>query len=90
MTEDKPKHIAIIPDGNRRWGQQNNISREQSYAIGIDKIQEVLEWCREFDIKMVSFWGFSMDNFQRDKSEVQKLFELFKRNLKKATRVSVY
>ena len=83
MEENKPVHIAIIPDGNRRWGELHKISREEAYAIGIDKIQDVLTWCREFDIKMISFWGFSMDNFKRDSSEVGKLFELFKRNLKR-------
>ncbi|MFH2106284.1 MAG: polyprenyl diphosphate synthase [Candidatus Micrarchaeota archaeon] len=83
MEENYPKHVAIIPDGNRRWGKLHGISNNKAYAMGIDKIQDVLKWCREFDIHMVSFWGFSMDNFKRDESEIKKLFELFKSNLRK-------
>lgn len=77
-------HIAIIPDGNRRWSIENGISRTEGYAIGIRKIGDVLKWCKDFDIKMLTMWGFSTDNFKRDNEEISGLFELFKENLKKA------
>ncbi|MBN1169476.1 di-trans,poly-cis-decaprenylcistransferase [Candidatus Micrarchaeota archaeon] len=79
-----PKHIAIIPDGNRRWAREKGISRQEGYAIGIRKIGDVLKWCKEHDIKMLTMWGFSTDNFKRDKDEIGGLFELFRENLKKA------
>jgi len=82
--ENTPKHIAIIPDGNRRWAQKKGISRQEGYAIGIRKIGDVLKWCREHDVRMLTMWGFSTDNFKRDKDEVGGLFELFKDNLQKA------
>jgi undecaprenyl diphosphate synthase len=78
-----PKHIAIIPDGNRRWAKKKGISRQEGYAIGIRKIGDVLRWCREADVRMLTMWGFSTDNFKRDPDEIQGLFELFKENLKK-------
>ena len=80
----KPNHIAIIPDGNRRWAQEKGLSKQEGYAIGIRKIGDVLKWCKEFDVQMLTMWGFSTDNFKRDSSEIKGLFELFKENLKKA------
>ena len=79
-----PKHIAIIPDGNRRWARKNGISRHEGYATGIRKIGDVLKWCKACDVRMLTMWGFSTDNFRRDKDEVADLFGLFKENLKKA------
>jgi undecaprenyl diphosphate synthase len=79
-----PKHIAIIPDGNRRWAQKKGIGRQEGYAIGIRKIGDVLKWCKARDVHMLTMWGFSTDNFKRDENEVKGLFELFKENLKKA------
>lgn len=81
---NKPKHIAIIPDGNRRWAELKGISRQEGYAIGIRKIGDVLKWCKEADVKILTMWGFSTDNFKRDKNEVEGLFELFKQNLRNA------
>ena len=79
-----PAHIAIIPDGNRRWAEQKGMSRQEGYAIGIRKIGDVLKWCKESEIRMLSMWGFSTDNFNRDHNEISGLFGLFKENLKKA------
>jgi len=79
-----PDHIAIIPDGNRRWAKQRGISTNEGYAIGIEHIGDVLKWCKDRNVRMLTMWGFSTDNFKRDKGEVQGLFGLFGENLKKA------
>ena len=84
MDSEKPKHIAIIPDGNRRWAEMHGLNKQEAYAKGIDHIWDVLKWCREADIKMLTMWGFSLENFKRDEAEIRQLFELFKQNLKKA------
>jgi undecaprenyl diphosphate synthase len=85
MDNDQvPRHIAIIPDGNRRWARKKGISKQEGYAIGIRKIGDVLKWCKANDIRMLTMWGFSTDNFKRDSAEVGSLFELFKENLKNA------
>jgi undecaprenyl diphosphate synthase len=78
-----PNHIAIIPDGNRRWARKKGISRQEGYAIGIRKIGDVLKWCKAADVRMLTMWGFSTDNFKRDPNEIRGLFELFRENLKK-------
>ncbi len=79
-----PRHMAIIPDGNRRWARLKGIGNREGYAIGIRKIGDVLKWCKEADVRMLTMWGFSTDNFKRDREEVSGLFELFKENLQKA------
>jgi undecaprenyl diphosphate synthase len=79
-----PRHIAIIPDGNRRWSIRKGISKQEGYATGIRKIGDVLKWCKAADVRMLTMWGFSTDNFKRDQDEVGGLFELFKDNLRKA------
>ena len=79
-----PDHIAIIPDGNRRWAKKTGLSTREGYAKGIEHIGDVLKWCRDTNVRMLTMWGFSTDNFKRDRDEVQGLFGLFKENLKKA------
>ncbi len=69
---------------NRRWAEQHGISKQEGYAIGIRKIGDVMKWCKEADVHMLTMWGFSTDNFKRDKDEIGGLFELFKQNLKNA------
>ncbi|MEM4335662.1 MAG: polyprenyl diphosphate synthase [Candidatus Anstonellales archaeon] len=76
-----PRHIAIIPDGNRTWARKNNTSLEEAYEKGIRKIGDVAKWCRKHKIKMLTMWGFSTENFQRDRNEVEKLFSLFRKFL---------
>ncbi|MGB9719354.1 MAG: polyprenyl diphosphate synthase [Candidatus Anstonellales archaeon] len=76
-----PRHIAIIPDGNRRWSRKHKISLEKTYEKGIMKIGDVAKWCRKHRIKMLTMWGFSTENFQRERAEVDKLFVLFKKFL---------
>ncbi|HNT61027.1 MAG TPA: polyprenyl diphosphate synthase [Candidatus Bilamarchaeaceae archaeon] len=86
MDQPRPKHVVIIPDGNRRWGEQHGISREEAYRIGIEKIADVAKWCREEGVPILTMWGFSTENFQRDPEEIRKLFGLFQRNLIEAVR----
>jgi tritrans,polycis-undecaprenyl-diphosphate synthase [geranylgeranyl-diphosphate specific] len=79
--QDLPQHVAIIPDGNRRWARQHGLPVIEGHRIGIDKLRAVLEWCRKLDIRMVTLWGFSMENFDRDKNEVQLLMKLFEQKI---------
>lgn len=84
MQKIIPNHIAIIPDGNRRWSKKHGKTKEEGYEIGIRHIGDVLKWCKEYDIKILTMWGFSIENFNRDQKEVGTLFNLFKKNLQKA------
>jgi short-chain Z-isoprenyl diphosphate synthase len=77
-TWRRPKHIGIIMDGNRRFARlvgARNVA--VGHQLGADKLREMLDWCFEHEIPVVTVWGFSLDNFKRDDEEVQQLFELF-------------
>lgn len=78
-----PEHIAIIPDGNRRWAKKHGITLVQGYDKGIKKIRDVLKWCKEHDVHVLSMWGFSTDNAKRNPYEIKRLFGLFKKYLGK-------
>jgi short-chain Z-isoprenyl diphosphate synthase len=73
-----PKHIGIIMDGNRRFARMFGAS-DMSYGhkLGADKLREMLDWCFEHQIPVVTVWGFSLDNFNRDSEEVRGLLKLF-------------
>lgn len=88
--ENPPRHLAIIPDGNRRWAKQHGLPIIEGHRIGIDKLRDVLEWCRKLDIKMVTLWGFSMENFDRDKDEVKLLMKLFEKKIEEVSREDVH
>ncbi len=84
----KPRHIAIIPDGNRRWARAHAISRVKGYETGISNIENALKWCRKYKIRTLSMWGFSNENFSRSRSEILQLFGLFKSRLSEILRRS--
>lgn len=53
----------------------------EGYDKGIRKIGDVLKWCKKYDVRTLSMWGFSTDNARRNPEEIRKLFELFKKYL---------
>jgi short-chain Z-isoprenyl diphosphate synthase len=73
-----PQHIGIIMDGNRRFARLLG-ARDIAlgHKLGADKLREMLDWCFEHRIAVVTVWGFSLDNFSRDTEEVRTLLELF-------------
>jgi len=79
-VERIPAHIVIIPDGNRRW------AREQGWhpwvghraALTKDRIHDIFNECHRLDIRYLSLWGFSTENWSRDKKEIAYLFTIFK------------
>lgn len=83
-TKSLPHHIAIIPDGNRRWARKKGMDYNEAYAIGIKHIGDVLKWCKETGIPMLTMWGFSTDNIKRNQNEINVLFDLFRKNLQQA------
>ncbi len=75
-----PKHVGLILDGNRRGASRLGISKERGYKIGANKLEEVLEWAWDLDIKAISVWIFSTENFQRSDEEKEVIFRLAKEN----------
>ncbi|HLY45350.1 MAG TPA: polyprenyl diphosphate synthase [Stellaceae bacterium] len=69
--EPLPRHIGIILDGNRRHGRRIGVTEPREvYDIGAGKLDDVLDWCVEFDIPAVTLWVFSTENFSRPAVEV--------------------
>ncbi len=79
-----PEHIGIIMDGNRRFAREMGLDPVEGHRIGKNKLEEVLEWCRELGIKIVTVYAFSTENFRRSHNEIKKLMEMFVESLKKA------
>lgn len=69
-------HIAIIPDGNRRWAQARGFSRIEGHRKGAERMRETVDWFIKVGLKYLTLWGFSTDNWKRDEVEVQDIFEL--------------
>ncbi len=60
-----PRHIGIIPDGNRRWAQKNGLNKEDGYDYGIGPGLELYQECVKLGIKEITFYGFTQDNTKR-------------------------
>lgn len=74
----KPNHIGIVMDGNRRFARALGAADvAYGHRLGADKLREMLDWCLAHDVAVVTVWGFSIDNFQRDSDEVRQLLSLF-------------
>lgn len=72
-----PSHIAIIMDGNGRWAKQHGfVSRIIGHRNGTKSVRRIVTACAELGIKALSLYAFSMENWNRPKSEVYKLMEL--------------
>lgn len=68
-----PKHIGVILDGNRRWARAAGGTTAQGHQAGADKIQELLGWCTETDVEVVTLWMLSTENFDRPDEELGPL-----------------
>jgi len=82
-----PKHIAIIPDGNRRWTRKKGLQPWLGHRFGINALEKLLLKARELKIPYFTFWGGSWDNLtKRSKIEVNFLFKLYTKYFKKAAK----
>lgn len=78
-----PKHIAIIMDGNRRYARMNNLKKIQGHVSGFDKLVEALNWCFKMDVKEVTVYAFSIENFKRSQEEIDGIFDLAREKFKR-------
>lgn len=78
-----PKHVALIMDGNRRFAKELGLSWEAGHIFGREKLEEVLDWCFDLGIKVLTIYAFSTENFTRSEKEVKILMELLKNELEK-------
>lgn len=73
---DLPKHIAIIPDGNRRWSKLHGLPALEGHRHGAEVVHNVVEHLIARGIKYLTLWGFSTDNRKRSAEEIDNIFHL--------------
>ncbi len=75
---DMPQHIGVILDGNRRYARERGLNPLLGHKIGAEKVRDFLKWCWHLNIKIVTLYALSIENLQRDREEVEHLFEIAK------------
>lgn len=72
-----PHHVGVILDGNRRWAKANpNQGDPNGHKAGASKIIEFLGWCDDADVRVVTLWLLSTDNFKRSAAEIEELLQI--------------
>ena len=72
-----PHHLAIIPDGNRRWAAQRDRSVTAGHRAGFEVAKKLSRYCRRIGIHTATFWAFSTENWRRLPHEVSALLALY-------------
>ena len=78
-------HVAIIMDGNGRWGLKKNKSRNYGHKKGLDIVQAIITETIKQKIKFLTLYAFSTENWKRPKKEIRFLFTLLQEFLFKKT-----
>lgn len=71
-----PAHVAIVPDGNGRWAERRGLPRLAGHQAGVKNMRTVIEYLNDYQIKHVTLYGFSSENWGRPKVEVNGLFHI--------------
>src|SRR5210317_2092929 len=77
------KHVAIIMDGNGRWGIAKKNNRNYGHRKGLDSVDNIVKICLEKNIKFLTLFTFSTENWKRPQKEINFLFFLLQNFLKK-------
>jgi short-chain Z-isoprenyl diphosphate synthase len=71
-----PRHVGVILDGNRRWAKSVGASSKEGHQAGADKIVDLLQWCDEAGVEVVTLWLLSTDNLSRPEPELTSLLRI--------------
>ncbi|MCJ7562076.1 MAG: polyprenyl diphosphate synthase [Thermoplasmata archaeon] len=82
MSNPVPHHVAVIMDGNRRYAHEVGILISEGHEKGKDKLEEMLEWCMDLGIKVLTVFAFSTENVSREEGEIETLMRMFVQNFK--------
>lgn len=77
IKEKLPKHIAYIIDGNGRWAKRRGLPRSAGHKVGFETLKKIIYETFELGINVISIYGFSTENWNRPKEELDYLFEIF-------------
>ncbi len=70
-----PRHVGIIPDGNRRWAVSQNMEKHDGYKYGVSPGVVLFNTLKDFGVEEMTFYGFTKDNVRRPKEQTQKYVE---------------
>jgi short-chain Z-isoprenyl diphosphate synthase len=78
-----PRHVGVMCDGNRRWARSAGLADVSSgHQAGADKIFEVLQWCRQSGVEVVTLWLLSTDNLARPAAELEPLLRIIEETVR--------
>jgi tritrans,polycis-undecaprenyl-diphosphate synthase [geranylgeranyl-diphosphate specific] len=80
---DKPEHIAIILDGNRRWANEQEINPWLGHQQGAETVEKLLDWCQMIGVKFVTLYTFSTENFRRPSGEIEEIMRIAEAKFRK-------
>ena len=83
LKKELPAHIAIIMDGNGRWAKERNLKRTAGHEEGANTVRRITKHCAKLDIKFLTIYAFSTENWNRPILEVEFLMRLLNKHLKK-------
>jgi tritrans,polycis-undecaprenyl-diphosphate synthase [geranylgeranyl-diphosphate specific] len=72
----KPEHIAIILDGNRRWASENELNPWLGHKKGAETVELLLDWCLKLNVKFITLYAFSTENFRRPPEEIDEIMKI--------------
>ncbi|HEX6467671.1 MAG TPA: isoprenyl transferase [Streptosporangiaceae bacterium] len=79
-----PRHVGVILDGNRRWARSMGLTDVKAgHQRGADKISELLQWCTEAGVELVTLWLLSTDNLSRPARELEPLLEIIENTVER-------
>jgi len=82
-TINTPQHVAIIMDGNGRWAKGKGMARVLGHKNGVKAVRDTIEGAAEINIKVLTLYAFSTENWKRPKKEIDTLMSLLVTSLKK-------
>jgi len=80
-SDDPPVHIALIMDGNRRWARSKFFPSWMGHFEGANIVNDLLDWCHELNIKVITLYALSAENLNRPSEELDELFDIISAKL---------
>jgi len=77
-----PRHVGVIVDGNRRWARSVGASTQHGHKRGADLIDDLLEWCEDAGVEVVTLWLLSTDNLSRPAHELTPLLAIIEKTVR--------
>jgi tritrans,polycis-undecaprenyl-diphosphate synthase [geranylgeranyl-diphosphate specific] len=80
---EKLENIAIILDGNRRWASEKELNPWLGHKKGAETVEQLLEWCEKLNVKFVTLYTFSTENFRRSPEEIEEIMKIAEEKFRK-------